>query len=193
MRREHPTKPNTFKYPSQPPTQFFPPSSPMFRRTSPNFLRISSYSSTSLCETPQPLNSFKAVHRLVQQRRLRSLASPPPQAVAAINNAKGPGSPNPRNIRSMATSDPSVPASLDAAPPRNEHPKLSKVEESKRRAAYKAVEDHFDPSYRYIGIGSGSTVVYVVEAIAAKGRNVTSKMVFIPTGMCLPGKRIYIR
>lgn len=59
---------------------------------------------------------------------------------------------------------------------------LSAVEESKRRAAYKAVEDHFDPSYRYIGIGSGSTVVYVVEAIAAKGREITSKMLFVPTG-----------
>ncbi|KAG0652928.1 Phosphoriboisomerase [Hyphodiscus hymeniophilus] len=81
----------------------------------------------------------------------------------------------------MATSDPNTPASLNAAPVATEHPPLSKVEASKRLAAYKAVEDHFDPSYRYIGIGSGSTVVYVVEAIAAKGRNVTSKMIFIPT------------
>jgi ribose 5-phosphate isomerase A len=83
----------------------------------------------------------------------------------------------------MATSDPSTPASLNAAPPSNSHPKLSLVEESKRRAAYKAVEDHFDPSYKYIGIGSGSTVVYVVEAIASKGRDVTSKIIFIPTGV----------
>ena len=82
----------------------------------------------------------------------------------------------------MATSDPKTPAALNAAPPATGNPVLSKVEASKRRAAYKAVEDHFDPSYRYIGIGSGSTVVYVVEAIAAKGRNVTSKMIFIPTG-----------
>lgn len=59
---------------------------------------------------------------------------------------------------------------------------LSPIEAAKRRAAYKAVEDHFDTSYRYIGIGSGSTVVYVVEAIVAKGRDVTSKMAFIPTG-----------
>jgi len=44
------------------------------------------------------------------------------------------------------------------------------------------VEDHFDPNYRYIGIGSGSTVVYVVEAIAQKGREITSKMVFVPRG-----------
>jgi ribose 5-phosphate isomerase len=59
---------------------------------------------------------------------------------------------------------------------------LSPVEASKRRAAYKAVEDHFDPSYRCIGIGSGSTVVYVVQAIAEKGPEITSKMIFIPTG-----------
>lgn len=59
---------------------------------------------------------------------------------------------------------------------------LSLIEKSKRLAAYKAVEDHFDPSYKYIGIGSGSTVVYVVEAIRAKGKAITSKMLFVPTG-----------
>lgn len=61
-------------------------------------------------------------------------------------------------------------------------PALTGVEASKRLAAYKAVEDHFESTYKYIGIGSGSTVVYVVEAIAAKGRDVTSKMIFVPTG-----------
>lgn len=61
-------------------------------------------------------------------------------------------------------------------------PQLSPIEASKRRAAYKAVEDHFDPSHKYVGIGSGSTVVYVVEAIAERGRDITSKMVFVPTG-----------
>ena len=61
-------------------------------------------------------------------------------------------------------------------------PQLSGIEASKRRAAYKAVEDHFNPNYRYIGIGSGSTVVYVVEAIAERGREITSKMIFVPTG-----------
>jgi ribose 5-phosphate isomerase A len=73
-----------------------------------------------------------------------------------------------------------APMSENATPPDGH--KLDTVEASKRRAAYKAVKDHFDTSYKYIGIGSGSTVVYVVEAIAAKGRDVTSKMVFIPTG-----------
>jgi ribose 5-phosphate isomerase A len=80
----------------------------------------------------------------------------------------------------MATSDQSVPPSTNAAPD-VEREQLSGVEASKRLAAYKAVEDHFDVNYKYIGIGSGSTVVYVVEAIAAKGRDVTSKMIFVPT------------
>ncbi|KAI9053024.1 hypothetical protein LZ554_003294 [Drepanopeziza brunnea f. sp. 'monogermtubi'] len=80
----------------------------------------------------------------------------------------------------MATFAP-VPAPESAAPPHITAPPAG-VEASKRLAAYKAVEDHFDPSYHYIGIGSGSTVVYVVEAIAAKGRDVTSHMVFVPTG-----------
>jgi len=56
------------------------------------------------------------------------------------------------------------------------------VETSKRLAAYQAVKDHLLPKYTRIGIGSGSTVVYVVEAIAALGRDVTSGMAFYPTG-----------
>jgi len=85
----------------------------------------------------------------------------------------------------MATSASTAPAPENAAPPLTNIPPtkaLDTIEAAKRRAAYKAVEDHFDTSYKYIGIGSGSTVVYVVEAIAAKGRAVTDKMYFIPTG-----------
>lgn len=80
----------------------------------------------------------------------------------------------------MATNAP-APEST-APPPVHTSPPLAGVEASKRLAAYKAVEDHFDPSYSYVGIGSGSTVVYVVEAIAAKGRDVTSHIIFVPTG-----------
>ncbi|KAL2259278.1 hypothetical protein VTK26DRAFT_7104 [Humicola hyalothermophila] len=56
------------------------------------------------------------------------------------------------------------------------------VEASKRLAAFQAVKDYLRPEYTRIGIGSGSTVVYVVEAIAALGPAVTSKMAFYPTG-----------
>ena len=60
--------------------------------------------------------------------------------------------------------------------------KLSPIEAAKQLAAQRAVADHFSPHYTYVGIGSGSTVVYVVQAIAAFGPAVTSKIVFVPTG-----------
>jgi len=91
--------------------------------------------------------------------------------------------PQSQTTRTMAT--PTAPTAENATPPptlASSTKDLDTIEAAKRRAAYKAVEDHFDTSYKYIGIGSGSTVVYVVEAIAAKGRDVTSKMYFIPTG-----------
>ncbi|KAL1898978.1 ribose-5-phosphate isomerase rki1 [Ceratocystis pirilliformis] len=57
------------------------------------------------------------------------------------------------------------------------------VESAKKAAAYQAVAEHLDATTcRYIGIGSGSTVVYVTEAIAAKGVEFYKNMVFIPTG-----------
>jgi len=56
------------------------------------------------------------------------------------------------------------------------------IELSKKAAAYQAVRDHLDPSFGRVGIGSGSTVVYVVDAIASLGRDVTSRMTFYPTG-----------
>ncbi|KAI9665492.1 MAG: ribose-5-phosphate isomerase rki1 [Alyxoria varia] len=40
------------------------------------------------------------------------------------------------------------------------------IESAKRKAAQKAVEAHFSPSFKHVGIGSGSTIVYVVQAIA---------------------------
>lgn len=58
----------------------------------------------------------------------------------------------------------------------------SLIESAKRSAAYQAVEDYLDASHTYVGIGSGSTVVYVVEAIASKGRDFHGSMTFIPTG-----------
>ncbi|KAF2091274.1 ribose 5-phosphate isomerase A family protein [Saccharata proteae CBS 121410] len=58
-------------------------------------------------------------------------------------------------------------------------PELS-VEDAKRQAAVKAVEEHFDPAARYVGIGSGSTIIYVVEAIKAASTN--DSIQFVPTG-----------
>lgn len=56
------------------------------------------------------------------------------------------------------------------------------VESAKRLAAYRAVDEHFPPHARHIGIGSGSTVVYVVERIAQLPREITDPIVFVPTG-----------
>lgn len=58
----------------------------------------------------------------------------------------------------------------------------SLVESAKRLAAFQAVDDYLLPEHRFIGIGSGSTVVYVVEAIVAKGPEFYQPMTFIPTG-----------
>ncbi|KAI1437977.1 ribose 5-phosphate isomerase A [Xylaria sp. CBS 124048] len=56
------------------------------------------------------------------------------------------------------------------------------IEAAKRAACQQAVKDNFSPSFKYVGIGSGSTVAYVVEAIAALGPEVSAHMKFVPTG-----------
>lgn len=56
------------------------------------------------------------------------------------------------------------------------------VESAKRAAAQHAVRDHLKPDYTHIGIGSGSTIKYVVETIAGMPKDTTSKMKFVPTG-----------
>ena len=58
---------------------------------------------------------------------------------------------------------------------------MGDFEAAKRLAAVKAVEEHFDPSFKYVGIGSGTTVVYVVKAIKELGVD-CSQIKFIPTG-----------
>ncbi|KAF2129492.1 ribose 5-phosphate isomerase [Dothidotthia symphoricarpi CBS 119687] len=54
------------------------------------------------------------------------------------------------------------------------------VESAKRAAAQQAVADHFDPTSGYVGIGSGTTIVYVVEAIKQHSTNPNVR--FVPTG-----------
>lgn len=56
----------------------------------------------------------------------------------------------------------------------------SSVESAKRAAAHQAVKDHFDPTSTHVGIGSGTTIVYVVEAI--KQRSTNPNILFVPTG-----------
>jgi len=55
------------------------------------------------------------------------------------------------------------------------------VETAKRLAAIAAVKEHFPKDPRFVGIGSGTTIVYVVEAIKELGID-TSRVCFVPTG-----------
>nr|GAT58903.1 ribose-5-phosphate isomerase [Mycena chlorophos] len=59
---------------------------------------------------------------------------------------------------------------------------LSVLEKSKQLAAWTAVDQHVKPEHRVIGIGSGSTVPYVVERIVQLGAEANAERVFIPTG-----------
>ncbi|KAL7629718.1 ribose-5-phosphate isomerase rki1 [Parahypoxylon ruwenzoriense] len=56
------------------------------------------------------------------------------------------------------------------------------IESAKQAACRQAVAENFSPSFKYVGIGSGSTIAYVVQAIAELGHSVTSGIKFVPTG-----------
>lgn len=57
------------------------------------------------------------------------------------------------------------------------------VEDAKRTASYQAVAEHFDTSFKYVGIGSGSTIKYVVDAIREQcDKNGNPTILFVPTG-----------
>ncbi|KAF8132420.1 ribose-5-phosphate isomerase [Boletus edulis] len=59
---------------------------------------------------------------------------------------------------------------------------LPGIEGAKRLAAYTAVDKHILPHHKIIGIGSGSTVPYVVERIMQQGTELNKARIFIPTG-----------
>jgi ribose 5-phosphate isomerase A len=78
---------------------------------------------------------------------------------------------------------------------------MANVEAAKNLAGQRAVAEHFSTSFTHVGIGSGSTIKYVVDAIAAElakkhGPSVTGStgrrrpsgvgndygVVFVPTG-----------
>lgn len=58
---------------------------------------------------------------------------------------------------------------------------LSSVEAAKRAAAFAAVDAYIKPHHQVIGIGSGSTVPYVVERIHERGSEVNKTCKFVPT------------
>lgn len=59
-------------------------------------------------------------------------------------------------------------------------PLSNPTEETKRLSAYKAVDENFPPNAKVIGIGSGSTVIYVAERIGQFDNK--DEFVCIPTG-----------
>ena len=69
-----------------------------------------------------------------------------------------------------------VAADIVKAPPENHD-----IEQTKRNAASRAVSEHFPTDPRFVGIGSGTTIVYVVEAIKKLGKDM-SRICFVPTG-----------
>jgi ribose 5-phosphate isomerase A len=60
------------------------------------------------------------------------------------------------------TTPPTMSSENSIPPPSKE---LDPIETAKRKAAFRAVQDHFRSEYQFVGIGSGSTIVYGVEAI----------------------------
>lgn len=55
------------------------------------------------------------------------------------------------------------------------------IEAAKKAAAREAVKQNFPDKPRFVGIGSGTTIVYVVDAIKELGAD-TSRIGFVPTG-----------
>lgn len=53
------------------------------------------------------------------------------------------------------------------------------VEEGKKLAAYRAVDEYITAEHKVVGIGSGSTVVYVVDRILQKPE--LKDIIYIPT------------
>ena len=59
-------------------------------------------------------------------------------------------------------------AAVTSAKTGADKPAVDMIESAKRKAAFRAVEDHFNPRAMFVGIGSGSTIIYGVEAIKEK-------------------------
>lgn len=55
------------------------------------------------------------------------------------------------------------------------------IEKAKRAAGKAAVDNHYPKDAKFVGIGSGSTIAYVVQAIKELGID-TSATLYVPTG-----------
>lgn len=59
--------------------------------------------------------------------------------------------------------------------------KMSSLNDAKRQAAYAAVNENITSEHKIIGIGSGSTVVYVIERILQLKSTLNKECIYIPT------------
>ena len=70
--------------------------------------------------------------------------------------------------------------SSDVADPSIMAQALSGIEAAKRKAAHQAVDDYVQNG-QVVGVGSGSTVVYVAERLAERAKKEGLKLICIPT------------
>ncbi|CAO1615334.1 unnamed protein product [Jaminaea pallidilutea] len=128
-----------------------------------------------------------AYRALAQQRVVRTVAEPlSRQSAVPVSRFHT----SPRSHFKMATVAPSQGQGLNKTPVANvpapgaplQLKPLEGVEAAKRAAAYASVDNHIKPEHLIIGIGSGSTVPYVVERIVQQGPSVNAKRWFVPTG-----------
>lgn len=99
------------------------------------------------------------------------------QPQAASNSAARPVQPNGQTLPpNAAPSTISIAQKKDVPVHAAKHEQdTSPVERAKRMAAFRAVDAHIKPHHRVIGIGSGSTVPYVVDRILQLGRAANAK------------------
>ncbi|KAJ3996259.1 ribose 5-phosphate isomerase A-domain-containing protein [Lentinula boryana] len=114
--------------------------------------------------------TLREINNMLNERlhMITSVVPIPPMA-PSTTGAQGP-TPHPSSTKLKPLKSPISPG------------ELSVIEKSKQLAAWTAVDEHVLPDYRVIGIGSGSTVPYVVERIVSQGAEANKDRVFIPTG-----------
>ncbi|KAJ3832974.1 ribose 5-phosphate isomerase A-domain-containing protein [Lentinula raphanica] len=114
--------------------------------------------------------TLREINNMLNERlHMITSAVPIPPMAPPTTGAQGP-TPHPSSTKLKPLKSPIPPG------------ELSVIEKSKQLAAWTAVDEHVLPEYRVIGIGSGSTVPYVVERIVSQGAEANRDRVFIPTG-----------
>ena len=146
-----------------------------------NLRPVGSASTATSPQEPSPLDVRAAAERLstvtleptgvAKREQLPARPALPHSAYTVLDDEhRHGGFRPPASVRLQMTGDDVLAASRQASGLRritHDQP-LSRVEIGKRAAAYAAVDRHVKPDHRVIGVGSGSTVPYVVERIAQR-------------------------